>query len=283
MCSRGDSYSLTRRGCELCQEGRFEEAIDALTMATRLEPSNLDAWYSQAGCLYSLGRFDEALCAYVEVLKLNPNDQEAKRMAILTEDESGRRNVELNAYLSAAECCDFAFEVQTGYNPYRPDTNVKLEGCIAFCNKALELEPSCTTAHGLKGRALRLLGRHGGAVPSASGRELEPVYFVVLKARRPPSEAEIHESLRHFTDTGAVDQPNGNARIGGWSDPKMPTKGADGAFMMRLGRELISRYPELAAYITIGQKTFHSTGLALNIVGKKFPMGYVKVVHLKLE
>jgi len=324
MDTRRNAYLLNEKGCELCEQGRYESAIEVLREATELDPSNTDAWYSQAGCLYSLGRFAEALSAYVQVLKLNPGDQMAKRMAIVLEDESGYRNSDLNTYLNQIECYGFGVEVQGAYEAGKEE---KIEGAIAFYNKAIELDASFSGAYNSRGVALRKLGRHqdalrdyeravelkpgnaiawynrgqclrsltpndpdsligalecfekaieidptdvdvlqaiaglrelgfyrddrGGLVQPTRTQEseLEPVYLVVLKAERLPTEDEMLAALLYFSEANALESPASNARIAAWCDPEMPTRGVDGAFMIRVGTALVAKYPELRRYI----------------------------------
>jgi len=51
--------------------GKAEEAIDAFTTVTQLDPTHFNAFYARAACLNSLGKLEEAISDYEAALELD--------------------------------------------------------------------------------------------------------------------------------------------------------------------------------------------------------------------
>jgi tetratricopeptide (TPR) repeat protein len=89
MDPEDESYLLNERAVELCRQGNYQEALPILLRAIELDSDNIDAWYSKASCLYCLSRLSEALESYRQVLKIDPDDDKAKKWCLRIETELG--------------------------------------------------------------------------------------------------------------------------------------------------------------------------------------------------
>lgn len=60
------------RGSSLLHEGKIDQAIEALLVATRVEPDNADAWYSLAMAYQAGGHEEQTHSAYGKAIALRP-------------------------------------------------------------------------------------------------------------------------------------------------------------------------------------------------------------------
>jgi tetratricopeptide (TPR) repeat protein len=67
------AYDFRRRGGEYFYNKDYDRAIADYTRAVRLNPQDVDAYYSRAYSYYEKQEYEKALADYTEVLRLNPN------------------------------------------------------------------------------------------------------------------------------------------------------------------------------------------------------------------
>lgn len=111
--------------------------------------------------------------------------------------------------------------------------------------------------------------------------KIDPVYIVILKANKIPTQSEVGTAIEFFVRAGRLEAPPDNARIVAFYSPNMLTKGMDGKFMAELGSKILELCPDLKPYITVTQEGFESHDLDFNIVGTESKIGYFRVVHVK--
>ena len=76
---RSDVQQLMRRGKELYDQSRFEEAAAVYQEAIRLKPDNQAAHSNLGSAYFRLQRLDEALASFREAVRLSPTDAEARQ------------------------------------------------------------------------------------------------------------------------------------------------------------------------------------------------------------
>jgi len=86
------------KGEELCDSGRYEEAITCFDNALDLNPENLDSWITKGWILGKLEKHEEALACYDKVIELDPMDElawynKANRLCVL-----GRHKEAIDCY-----------------------------------------------------------------------------------------------------------------------------------------------------------------------------------------
>ena len=120
-----NSNAWHRKGVEFGKSGRYEEALQAIDKALKLNPDVFTVWYNKGVALDNLGRYEEALQAYDKAIELSPN----------------------------------VFNVwhRKGVALYKL---VRYEEALQAINKALELNPDVSIAWNTKGATLYNLGRH---------------------------------------------------------------------------------------------------------------------------
>lgn len=134
------SDEFDRRGYELLERGKFEEAVDYFKDALELCPYNADLYAGLGQAYGELGEYVFAARAFSEGLKLSPNDDEMLLGL-------GLCYLKLNRLKDARSCFEHVedrsmrdpevlFNLALGYFQVEcPDDAVE------YCQKALEMEP----------------------------------------------------------------------------------------------------------------------------------------------
>jgi|GEM_PF-7023113 len=76
---RNDVSALMRRGKELYDQNRFDDAVTVYKEVIRLKPDNQAAYSNLGSSYFRLQKLDEALQAFRQAVQLNPNDAEARQ------------------------------------------------------------------------------------------------------------------------------------------------------------------------------------------------------------
>ncbi len=76
---RTDIQALMRRGKDLYDQNRFDDAVMVYQEVIRLKPDNQAAQSNLGSAYFRLQRLDEALQAFRTAVRLNPNDAEARQ------------------------------------------------------------------------------------------------------------------------------------------------------------------------------------------------------------
>ncbi|MGB3135987.1 MAG: tetratricopeptide repeat protein [Nodosilinea sp.] len=69
--------ALNARGCTLCEQNQFDQALDTFDQALALDGSYCTAWNNRANALCGLNRQAEALAAYDKAVALNAQYHQA--------------------------------------------------------------------------------------------------------------------------------------------------------------------------------------------------------------
>ncbi len=73
----GQAELWLKKGNDLLNSGRYQEALSAYDEAVRIDPGKADAWNNQGIVLCSLERFWEAVEALDKALEVNPQNAHA--------------------------------------------------------------------------------------------------------------------------------------------------------------------------------------------------------------
>lgn len=149
--NREKSFLENEIGSALCQQGKFEVALEHFDKAIKLNPENLDALYSKGSCLIELNKVEEGMDYYLKILRISPNDGLTKLIAVLIEYKFGLKRPELNNYLTAQECLITGEQI---YSDIIDDDVDEIQKAIALFSKAIELEPAFLQAINYKDIAL---------------------------------------------------------------------------------------------------------------------------------
>jgi tetratricopeptide (TPR) repeat protein len=69
--------ALNARGCTLCEQSQFAQALDSFDQALALDNTYCTAWNNRANALCGLNRQADALAAYDRAVALNPQYHQA--------------------------------------------------------------------------------------------------------------------------------------------------------------------------------------------------------------
>jgi tetratricopeptide (TPR) repeat protein len=72
-----DAYSLFDSGTGHLKEGRFDDAIAALSQAINLEPDYAEAYNNRGLAYYEKKEYAQALEDFKQVIIINPDDEKA--------------------------------------------------------------------------------------------------------------------------------------------------------------------------------------------------------------
>lgn len=84
-----DAYSLFDTGTGHLKEGRFDEAIAALSQAIDLEPEYAEAYNNRGLAYYEKKQYAQALEDFKQVITIWPNDEKAHNNLALVYFEQG--------------------------------------------------------------------------------------------------------------------------------------------------------------------------------------------------
>jgi len=162
-----DSELAFKRGVSLIIRGRFEEALGALTTASRIAPKAARAFNARGRCLRKLGRILEALADFEQAIKLDHEFGEAYR---------NRGNVLLELGKAEEAIPDFtrAITLMPGsalaYNNrgFAYQQLGAAESALADHQRAIELDPYYEEAYRDRAVVQRKLGR-----PDLASRDIE--------------------------------------------------------------------------------------------------------------
>lgn len=144
-------------GVILTEEKRFQEAVNVLRNATKLEQNSAHLYYNLGRPLLELKELDEAEKCFRESIKLNPNSAEAyiylgmvvKRQGLLTEAEKYyNQAIAINPNMP-----EVYINLGIAYNEQQ-----KLEESNKCYLKALQIKPDLADAHANLGCNLMLIG-----------------------------------------------------------------------------------------------------------------------------
>ena len=151
-------FDLARPGHHLCEQGRYEEAIEFYDMALSINGEHITALYNKGLALWELKKYDEALECYNRVLKLNPCHDMAWY-------GKGKVFQAVDDYDEAIKCYETAVKTNCKNKPAILDLAFMLnrkgryEEALGLYDKALDIDEEDIYALNNKGFALYCLGK----------------------------------------------------------------------------------------------------------------------------
>lgn len=199
------SEALIDAGDKLADERKWNEAIDAYLLATRVDPQSADAYVGLGDAYMGVGKWTEALAAYKKAVVLNPQSADAQ-YALGDAYNTMRMHGDAFAPLVKAIQLDPAFaEAYYGIG-YAYLTGQQYEKSLSFLSSAIRLKPDYEDAHyglavvylnlgnqkGLDDERKRLVALKSGLVKKLDSDidKFEPPVSAVLPSSGPaPSDA----------------------------------------------------------------------------------------------
>jgi tetratricopeptide (TPR) repeat protein len=145
-----DYARYLNRGLAKGKTGNFDEAIDALGVAIRINPASADAFYDRGICYQSLGKFDMAIKDYAEAVRINPAYALAyynTGLAHLGQSDMAAAVVDFGNAIAADPNLAIAY-----YNRgLIRKTGKDYDGALADLSKAILLDADMTVAYDCRG------------------------------------------------------------------------------------------------------------------------------------
>jgi tetratricopeptide (TPR) repeat protein len=170
----GFDWIWIRKGLDLEDEQRHEEAMDCFDKAIELNPKDEYVWYWKGNCLRDMQRYEEALVCYDKAIELNPKDE-------YTWYWKGNCLRDMQRYEEALVCYDKAIELnpKNEYAWYWKGVCLQemqhYKEALVCYDKAIELNPKDEYAWYWKGVCLQEMQRYEEAlVCHDRAIELEP-------------------------------------------------------------------------------------------------------------
>lgn len=162
------------RAEELAGADRWEDALEAIDMALKLDPKNSVSWHFKGFILTSLGRKEETLNAFDEAVKQNPKDTIAWQYKAGQLQDMERYNESLEAYdrvINLTEDNDTAGLAQVYLSKgmalnktgRQKEAKEAFQKSLDLNDRALRENPDDFNLLELKGRTLFNLGRYEDA------------------------------------------------------------------------------------------------------------------------
>jgi tetratricopeptide (TPR) repeat protein len=147
------------------QQGRFEDALNLIAAALRIDPRNPEALVNHGHALKSLRRFEEAAAAYDRALAVRPDFAGAHFNRALVLQELKRHEEALVSYDKVLSLNPNAFEVLYNRGLLLMDMGRDTEAATDL-QKATRLRPEIAEGWNNLGTALSSLGRWDDALAS---------------------------------------------------------------------------------------------------------------------
>ena len=170
------SWDYIRRGNQLADEGRCEEALTEYGKAIQADPTNAAAYNNRGNAYSDMGKFQEALNDYEQAIRLNPNDAMAYY-------NRGNAYKNLGEYQRAVEDFDRAIQL----NPNDPDAYNnrgiayddmgEYQRAIEDYDRAIQFNPNYAEAYNNRGNAYSDMGKFQEAIDNYNQAiRLDPNY-----------------------------------------------------------------------------------------------------------
>ena len=185
------------KGDALYLLGRYPQALEAYTEATKLNPGKLENWKKQGDVLFRLEQFPEAIAAYDRALELEQNDGELY-------NRKGRALYRLLQYEAALAMQDTALKIDR-FNPQFLSDRAKVlqalgqyYDALAMLNRVQAIEPTNVKLWQDKFLILEALGR-----PQEAERVSREVYnnYIKILQQQPQNQQIWLAQGDFFADT----------------------------------------------------------------------------------
>lgn len=140
------SVTHTRLASVLFNENMFDDAIQELKTAIRLQPDSAEAHFGLGSVYRKLNRSNEAAVEFNKALKINPQDKVAHYQLGLAYAESGQWNNSIHLYNSALGLDPDYFNAHLGIGAAYQQTN-NLDRAMFHFRETVKLKPSSAEAH----------------------------------------------------------------------------------------------------------------------------------------
>jgi len=72
-----DDRDLSNRSVELADSGQYDEALDLINRAIKLDANNANSWYNKGIIIFKMGRYQDALNSFAQAVDIDPEFTEA--------------------------------------------------------------------------------------------------------------------------------------------------------------------------------------------------------------
>ena len=127
-----DASDLSNMAVELAESGQYEEALDFVNRAIKLDANNANSWYNKGIILFKMGRYQDALNSFAQATDIDPEFTEAwynKGMALMHQQK----------YLDAIRAFNKLLKIHPHDERAREQLNQAQQKIVESCSHA---EPS---------------------------------------------------------------------------------------------------------------------------------------------
>ncbi len=182
VVSAESSATLTMKGDELFNAGKYQEALDAYNESIALEPNNVRAWAGQGYAYNAISNFPAALVSLEQATAISPNYGKATL-------EKGNALFGLNRYEDAIVAYQDAVKIypEYAYLGYYGEARSfqalgKYNEALPLYEKALTFKPEYAPGWNYKGETLVALNRPSEAIAAFDKAiSLSPGYLLAIQ------------------------------------------------------------------------------------------------------
>lgn len=190
---------LYAKGEALFNQGKYDEAVQALDEAILLDPNDAKAWNGRAHTLYAQSKYDEAIQACDEAIRLDPSLTDAWNTKGAAFYFQGKYDEAIEAYDGAIRSDPNLAQAWSNKGDALRGQS-KLDEAIQAYSEAIRLDPNNARTWSDKGAALVLQGKYDEAILSLD----KAINLITQAQTKPPIPATTNGSINSTTENNTV-------------------------------------------------------------------------------
>ena len=120
-----DPRALTDAGVAALKDGRFGDALDAFTQASKLVPADPNLTFAAGVAAFRLGHFDDAETWFMKTLKLDPRSTDVSQWLGETQHQEGHVKDAIATYEAALKRDPNAHDIETRLGEWRREGQIE--------------------------------------------------------------------------------------------------------------------------------------------------------------
>jgi tetratricopeptide (TPR) repeat protein len=165
------------KGNTFCDQGKYNDAIEAYDEAIRLDKNLAIAWSNKGNAFINLGKYDDAIESYNKAIMVDPNLETAKSSLAIAWSNKGNKLSDQGKYDEAIQAYEEAIRLDPNLRTVKSNLAIswynkgntlssqgKYAEAVHAYDEAIKLSPESPSTWCNKGNALSSLGNYDEAI-----------------------------------------------------------------------------------------------------------------------